>query len=126
MRKTVSILILAAAMLSGLALARPAAAGDVRVYVDLGDIVFASGRPYHRHSREPLYVEYWYGAPRYYRVAGPYYPPPRHVRHYAPPGHYVRHYGPPPKRWHKRHRHHDHDYYRDYRGSGEVVIRYRY
>lgn len=124
MRAMALFLSLAAAGLFGLAGATPARASDVRVYVDLGDIVFTSGRAHYRHTREPLYVEYHrYGPPRYYRVVEHRYYGPPGPPHFVPPGHYVRHYGPPPKRYkHRDHRRHD-PYYR---GRGEVVIRYRY
>lgn len=125
MRARALIVSLAAAALIGLAAPAPAQASDVRVYVDVGDVIFTSGRAYHRHSREPLYVEYHrYGPPRYYRIVEHryYYGPPGPPR-FVPPGHYVRHYGPPPKRYKHRH-HYRYDPY--YRGRGEVVIRYRY
>lgn len=47
------------------------------VLVALSDIYFNGGQPYYRPTREPLYVDYDYGEPRYYRHV------PRH-RHHSP------------------------------------------
>jgi len=45
-------------------------AQDARIYVDLGDVSFSYGRPYHRYDRTPLYISYdRYDRPRYYRYA---------------------------------------------------------
>lgn len=114
MRTLILSLSLAALAAVGLTASPQARASDLRVYVDLGDIVFDYGRPYYRHGYVPLYVEtIRYGPPRYY-----YHPRPVRHYHYAPPGHYVRHYAPPPRhhgKYHHRKHHWDrHDgRYRD-------------
>ncbi len=90
---------------------------QVRVLVDVADLIFRSGRPYY-HDRgyyHPVVVEYdrWHRPVYYryeprpvvvYRPAPPprYYAPPRH--HAPPPGHYrVGYYD---DRRHDRDRHH--------------------
>ena len=90
---------------------------QVRVLVDVADLIFRSGRPYY-HDRgyyHPVVVEYdrWHRPVYYryeprpvvvYRLAPPprYYAPPRH--HAPPPGHYrVGYYD---DRRHDRDRHH--------------------
>ena len=86
-------LLLAVAGTVGVVTPKEAAASDIRVFVDLGDIVFMSGRPYHRHSRAPLYVVHERWGPRYYyHRPAPVYYAPRPV-YYAPPPVY---YTPPP------------------------------
>lgn len=66
MRKTLFAipLILAAGLIgfSGSALA----GGRTRIYVDIGDVYFEHGNPYHRGGGALLSVGYYYGAPRYY------------------------------------------------------------
>lgn len=96
---------LLAAALAGAATllpARQAQAADVqvRVLVDVADLIFRSGRPYYYDQGyyQPVVVEYdrW-RRPVYYRYG----PPPRPVvvyrqappRYYAPPRHY---HAPPP------------------------------
>ncbi len=61
----------------------------VEVLVALTDIYFNGGQPYYRPTREPLYVDYDYGEPRYYRHV------PRY-RYYAPRSRYA--YAPYPVR----------------------------
>jgi hypothetical protein len=100
MRNILFSLVLAAAGATGLALSSDAQAGGGRIYVDIGDVSFSYGRPYYRHSREPLYVVYEYGYPRYYRVA------PAPVYYAPPPPRYV--YRAPQYGWR-------HDRYRDWR-----------
>ena len=73
MRKTMLSLVLATAGVIGLAGSAPASADSGRIYVGIGDVFFSSGRPYWRHNREPLYVVYERGYPRYYRYDRPYY-----------------------------------------------------
>jgi hypothetical protein len=91
-------LLLAVAGTVGVVTPKEAAASDIRVFVDLGDIVFMSGRPYHRHSRAPLYVVHERWGPRYYyHRPAPVYYAPRPV-YYAPP---------PPPRYHYRDWRHD-------------------
>lgn len=98
---------LLAAALAGAATllpARQAQAADVqvRVLVDVADLIFRSGRPYYYDEGyyQPVVVEYdrW-RRPVYYRYG----PPPRPVvvyrpappRYYAPPRHH--HHAPPPQ-----------------------------
>lgn len=114
---------LLAAALAGAATLLPAGqaqAADVqvRVLVDVADLIFRSGRPYYYDEGyyQPVVVEYdrW-RRPVYYRYA----PPPRPVvvyrpappRYYAPP-HYRVSYG---DRYYDRDRHH-HDRH-DHRGK---------
>ncbi|MCR6686614.1 hypothetical protein [Pseudoxanthomonas sp.] len=90
--------------LGGGALALPvraeAADVQVRVLVDVADLIFRSGRPYYydRGYYQPVVIEYdrWH-RPVYYRYAPRpvvvHAPPPRYYappppRHYAPPPHY--------------------------------------
>lgn len=71
-------LLLAAAGVVGLVDSAPAVAHDSsHIYVGIGDVMFSYGRPYYRHTREPLFVVYERGYPRYYRIvrAVPYYAP---------------------------------------------------
>lgn len=90
MRNWILSFVLATAGAVGLTASAPASAyDDGRIYVSIGDVSFAYGRPYHRHSRTPLYVvqeswgpRYYYPAPRYYAPAPRYYAP---VQYYAPP-----------------------------------------
>lgn len=120
-----------AALLAGglglAALAAPSTAearDRIRITVGLGDVYFDYGRPYYRYTREPLYVDHYYGRPNYYRyVARPVYyaPPPRYYysrpRYYAPPRYYphrdyyprygYRHYDRHDWRDRGRHRRHD-------------------
>lgn len=67
MRKTMMSLVLAAAGVAGMAGSMPASAQSGRIYVDIGDVSFSYGQPYWRYNREPLYVVYERGYPRYYR-----------------------------------------------------------
>lgn len=114
MRKTILSVLLAAAGAIGLAGAPEAQARD-RIYVDVDDIVFTYGRPYWRHNREPLYVVYERGYPRYYRY-GPAYRP-GYTRYYDGPRYRDRYYPP-------RHRHYDRRWDRRYYDR-DVVIEYR-
>ncbi len=107
--------LLAVAGTVGVVAPKEAAASDIRVFVDLGDIVFSAGRPYHRHSHAPLYVVHERWGPRYYyhRPAPVYYPrrpayyaPPRPV-YYAPP--------PPPRHHYRDWRHERRDDRREWR-----------
>lgn len=88
MRKLILSFVLAAAGAVGLTATQPARAyDDGRIFVSIGDVAFSYGRPYHRHSRAPLYVVQESWGPRYYYnppvvYAPRYYDPPR--RHYAP------------------------------------------
>ena len=108
MRKTMISLLLAAVGAIGLAGSTAVEARDARIYVDLGDVAFSYGRPYYRYNREPLYVVYERGYPRYYRT-GP-------ARYYAHPPRYG--YGA---------RYEDDDYYRyRYRDPYRYDWRYRY
>ncbi|MBS7458215.1 hypothetical protein [Coralloluteibacterium stylophorae] len=139
----IAVLPLLAALAGAATLVPVEAQARVRVYVDLGDVLFSAGRPYHRHSHAPLYVVHTGYGPRYYHY-GPVYapppryyapPPPRYYYHAPPPRVYaprVR-YAPPPRHWrdHDGHwrddrrghhgpgRHHDHDRDHGYdRGHG--------
>lgn len=117
MRKFFVSLSLAAAGVLGLStLPAAEAQASVRVYVDLGDVIFSSGRPYHRHSRAPLHVVHYSYGPRYYH-----YGPPRVVHHYAPPPRVVHHYYAPPPRVRHVHHHHGSRHYapprQHYRGG---------
>lgn len=136
MRHLVASITLAAAGVLGLSTfpASQAQASDVRIFVDLGDILFSAGRPYHRHTREPLHVVHHRYGPRYYHHAPRFHGPPRHVvhHHYAPPRRVVHHYYAPPPRHYRSVRHHPgrghgapgHRYddrargHRDHRGRG--------
>ncbi len=114
---------LLAAALAGAATLLPAARAhatdvQVRVLVDVADLVFRSGRPYY-HERgyyQPVVVEYdrW-RRPVYYRYAPRpvvvYQAPPRY---YAPPRHY---HAPPPR--HYRVGYDDHRYDRDRHDHGK-------
>lgn len=81
MRKTILSLLLATTGALGLAGSTAALAEHRdRVYVGIDDVVFSYGRPTWRYNREPLYVVYERGYPRYYRYGAPLY-----TRHYAPP-----------------------------------------
>ena len=99
---------LLAAALAGAATLLPAGraqAADVqvRVLVDVADLIFRSGRPYYydRGYYQPVVIEYdrWH-RPVYYRyeprpvVVYRHAPPPRY---YAPPRHH--HHAPPPKHY---------------------------
>lgn len=111
MRKLILSFVLATAGAVGMTASAPASAyDDGRIFVSIGDVSFAYGRPYHRHSRQPLYVVHESWGPRYYYTAPRYYAPP--PRYYAPPRYYV-----PPRvaygygdRYHHRDRHHGHRY----------------
>jgi hypothetical protein len=74
MRASRWLMISLAALLAGATLAPSPAQADtrVRIYLGLGDVLFASGRPYYRHDHSPVYVTYdrW-GHRRYYRYAAP-------------------------------------------------------
>lgn len=78
---------------------------QVRILVDVADLIFRSGRPYYydygQGYYQPVVVEYdaW-RRPVYYRYAPPPPPPPvvvyrQPVYYYAPPP--PRHYAPPPR-----------------------------
>ncbi|MFC4726790.1 hypothetical protein [Coralloluteibacterium thermophilus] len=119
MRKLAS-LALAAVFAAGSAFVpAPAEARDrVRIYVDLGDVLFSAGRPYYRHTRAPLYVAHGPYGPRYYHYAPP--PPPVVVYRAPPPRYYA---PPPPRYWHGDYRrshakHHHHHHRNDHRGRG--------
>ncbi|AKC88346.1 hypothetical protein WQ53_10605 [Pseudoxanthomonas suwonensis] len=98
---------------------------QVRLLVDVADLIFRSGRPYyydHGHYH-PVVVEYdrWH-RPVYYRYAPP--PPPVVIYRSAPP---PRYYAPPPPphyrvsyRYDDRHRHghNKHRGYDKHRGHG--------
>lgn len=120
MRKLILSFVLATAGAVGLTATQPARAyDDGRIFVSIGDVSFAYGRPYHRHSRAPLYVVHESWGPRYY-YNGPSYRPPVYVsRHYDPPRRY---YAPPRHAYGHRdgYRGHDrrHDRYDDHRGRG--------
>ncbi len=69
--------------LAALLPAPQARAADIRVFVDLGDLVFRAGVPYYRYggAYDRVFVEYdRYGRPYYYRRM-----PDRVVYRYAPP-----------------------------------------
>lgn len=102
MRKTILTLFLAAAGAIGLAGPAPASAQSGRIYVDVGDVTFSYGRPYWRHNREPLYVVYDRGYPRYYRYSRPYYSATYYDR-YDGPSIYVG-YDRYDRRYDRRHR----------------------
>lgn len=105
---------LLAAALAGAATLLPAGkaqASDVqvRVLVDVADLIFRSGRPYYydRGYYQPVVVEYdrW-RRPVYYRYG----PPPRPVVVYRPAPRY--HYAPPPPHYRVSYddrRHYDRD-----------------
>lgn len=130
MRKLILSFVLVAAGAFGLTVASTASAyDDGRIFVSIGDVSFAYGKPYHRHSRAPLYVVHDSWGPRYYYYAQPvrYYAPA--PRYYAPPHYYApppRYYGPRTyahgyrdgyrdRHHHDRYRHDRHDR-RDHRG----------
>lgn len=98
MRKMIPTLLLAAAGAIGLAGSSVAwAAHPDRVYVDIDDVVFSYGRPTWRYNREPLYVVYERGYPRYYRYGGPGYAryhAPRYRDRYWRPARYAPRYDP--------------------------------
>jgi hypothetical protein len=115
MRKTILSLLLAATGALGLAGSTAVLADHRdRVYVGVDDVVFTYGRPTWRYNREPLYVVYERGYPRYYRYGAPaytrYYAPRYRDRHWR-----ASRYGP---HYFERHR-----YDRDW--DREVVIEYR-
>ena len=108
MRKAMLSLVLAAAGVVGLAGSAPASADSGRIYVGLGDVMFSYGRPYWRHNREPLYVVYERGYPRYYRHSRPYYSSYYGDGYYGPSV-YVSY-----DRYDRRDRHHRYDRYDRY------------
>lgn len=90
MRKLILSFVLATAGAVGLTATQPARAyDDGRIFVSIGDVAFSYGRPYHRHSRAPLYVVHESWGPRYYYHAPVYRAPVYSPRYYAPP--------PPPR-----------------------------
>lgn len=116
MRKLLFSMLLAAAGATGLATSGSADAFDGgRVYIDIGDVSFSYGRPYWRYNREPLYVVYERGYPRYYRVVDrgyrygydPYW---RYDDRYVRYDRFDRY-----DRYDRRHRHGPRDRYRDRR-----------
>lgn len=116
MRKLFLSLVLAAAAVAGTGLSPDAEArGSERIFIGIGDVVFSYGRPYYRHNREPLYVVYERGYPRYYRVPAPvYYAPPVYGYDYAPAYGYTDYRGRGRGYGYDYDRHDD----RDYRGRG--------
>lgn len=125
MRKLILSFVLATAGAVGLTATQPARAyDDGRIFVSIGDVAFSYGRPYHRHSRAPLYVVHESWGPRYYYNAPRYYAPPPPRRHYAPvyysPPSYAQGYrdGRRHERYddrYDRHRHYDRHHDRRYR-----------
>jgi hypothetical protein len=82
-RAFIAPLLAAGLGLAALLPAPQARAADIRVFVDLGDLVFRAGVPYYRYGGDygRVYVEYdRYGRPHYYRRM-----PERVVYRYAPP-----------------------------------------
>lgn len=68
-----------------MALPAPAQASDVRIWVDLGDVLFIAGQPHHRMNRQPLHIlpgrhgpRYYYNRPLRTGIVAPYGP---HYRH---------------------------------------------
>lgn len=66
MRTVLLTIALAVAGLFSLGYTAPAHADGVRVFVDFGDVYFTAGRPYYRHTHQPLYVVHHAYGPRYY------------------------------------------------------------
>ena len=114
---------LLALALGGAAAAMPgqASAADVqvRVLVDVADLIFRSGRPYYYDQGyyQPVVIEYdrWH-RPVYYRYS------PRPVVVHAPPRYYAppppRHYAPPPH-YRAGYRYSDRRDWRDDRGRND-------
>ncbi len=121
--RTFAVLLAGGLGLAALAPSTAEARDRVRVTVGVGDVYFGYGRPYYRYTREPLYVDYYYGRPRYYRyIVQPIYyaPPPRYYyspRYYPRYRYYPRHYYGYPRYgyryydrrgWRDRHHRHHH------------------
>lgn len=68
MRNSILVTTLAATLAWGTLHSPATQAADVRVVVDLGDVIYDSGVPYYRVTREPVYVVYENNTPTYYRV----------------------------------------------------------
>ena len=127
MRKLILSFVLATAGAVGLTATQPARAyDDGRIFVSIGDVSFAYGRPYHRHSNAPLYVVQESWGPRYY-YHGPAYRPPVYVpRYYAPPRYYPPRYAYGYRDDHRHHGRHDrYDHHDDHRGRGHDDNRWR-
>ncbi len=68
MMKFILAMALAATAALGTLQPQTAQAASVRVFIGLNDVVFDSGIPYYRVTREPVYVVYENNSPVYYRV----------------------------------------------------------
>lgn len=125
MRTVLLTIALAVAGLFGLGYTAPAHADGVRVFVDFGDVYFTAGRPYYRHTHQPLYVMHHAYGPRYY-YSRPAYPVDYRYGYAPRPAYYG--YGIEYRSGHHHRRHYgyrDHDRYDGYRGRGHHRDGYR-
>lgn len=120
MRSTVFSLLLVAGAVIGLTGAGSAEAyHDGRIYVGIGDVSFAYGRPYWRYDNRPLHVVHERGYPRYYRFEDRYHGP---AYGYPPPAYGYRHDWRRERDWRSGYPHwnhpgnhgHGHDYGHDH------------